>query len=114
MSRSYKKHPFLKDNQNCCHEDKKIVSRRLRRGIPVESEESEILANSPSAFKKINKDTWDIHDYVSFETEEDARKYYRKEIEDNSFPAWTEKFLKQYPTEDDFIQKYWAKYFKRK
>lgn len=114
MSRSYKHNPYIKDNHKSSHKNKQIASRRLRRGIPVESEETEVLINSPSAFKKINNDTWDIHDYVDFTSEEEARAYYRRIASSKNDAQYIKNFLNDYPTEDDYIEQHWAKYFKRK
>lgn len=97
MSRSYRHTPITKDNRRGVRNNKRIVAQRLR-AIPVESEESEILIASRSSYKKINHDTWDIHDYISRWTREDAiREYHEAEANNET------RILNLYPTLEDFL-----------
>lgn len=73
MSRSYRKHPFVTDSGRCRKWAKRQAASRIRN-IPVESEESEVLVQSPSAFRKINHDSWDICDYRYIWTKNDVIK----------------------------------------
>lgn len=117
MSRSYKKEPISKDNQRGgARWGKRQAASRIRN-IDPESEEAEVLAGKSNRYKYINQDTYDIHDYISRWTEQDAREYWRNIAngihERCRFPHYTEDFLKKYPTEDDYIQKVWAKQIRK-
>ena len=112
MSRSYKKNPFCKD-RGIGKNAKQICAQRLRR-IPVDSEESAILISAPSNFKKINRDTWDIHDYISRWDMDQAIADYYETLNETRFPSYTAYFIEKYPTLEDYLIKNWAKYYKRK
>lgn len=114
MSRSWKRNPYCKD-RGIGKDAKQIAAARLRC-IPIDSEESEILVTAPANYKKINHDTWDIHDYISrWDRKQAIADYYESMNEE----AWNsqkryEKFIKDYPTVEDYLTKNWAKYYKRK
>lgn len=96
MSRSYKKHPFTTDGSpRTTKEKKKFANKKIRhtKDIP-----------NGSAFKKISE-SWDIHDYISRWTWEEAKSFWESEED--------EYLKKQYPTLKDFYR-YWLKYFRRK
>ena len=112
MSRSWKKHPFCKD-KGIGKDAKHIAAARLRC-IPVDSEKSEALASAPANYRKINRDTWDIHDYVSRWNKDQAIVDYYEIINNDAYPAYKENFINQYPTVEDYLIKNWAKYYKRK
>lgn len=118
MSRSYKKEPVSKDNQHGGAKWGKRMAASRIRNIDPESEEAEVLAGKSNRYKKINQDTYDIHDYVSRWTEDEARVYWNSIVngihEKCKYPSFVEKFLQKYPTEDDYINKVWAKDCKRK
>ena len=109
MSRSWKRNPYCKD-RGIGKDAKQIAAARLRC-IPIDSEESEVLVSAPANYKKINHDTWDIHDYTSRWTLENAIKDYYESIKNS---RWKERFLSQYPTVEDYLTRNWAKYYKRK
>lgn len=107
MSKSYRHTPVVKDNSKGASNDKRIAAQRLR-AIPVDSEESQILASSPSSYKKINGDSWDIHDYVLRWTREEAINEY-KEAELRQYKS----FLSSFPTLENYLN-YWEHCMYRK
>ncbi len=110
MSRSYKKHPFATDGSpKETKKNKRIAASRIRN-IDPESKESEVLAGKSSRYKKINKDTYDIHDYISRWTEEEARQAFENESDPESPHSWHS----CYGTIENFLNKVWAKDCKRK
>lgn len=117
MSRSYKKNPVHKDNQRGGAKlGKRMAAHRIRN---MSLEEAEILSGKSNRHTKVSGDTYDIHDYISRWTEEEARMFWRemKSGTNHHRPwqqAYRDKFMKDYPTEDRFINKYWAKINKRK
>lgn len=96
MSRSYKKTPITK---GCGYGrfGKKYANRILRR-------------RSNETFKrslyKRNFNSWDINDYISYFSLEDAKEYYNKHKDED----W---FNKRFKTLDDYINN-WNKHFRRK
>ena len=108
MSRSWKRKPFCKDK--CSRWDKRNAASRVRN-IPIDSEDSAVLIAAPANYKKINHDTWELHDYSFRWTLEDAIEDY---YESATIGRWKERFLSQYPTLEDYLRKCWAKYYKRK
>lgn len=119
MSRSYKHYPYSTDGSpKSTKESKRIAAGRIRN-IDPESKEADVLTGKSARYKKINNDTYDIHDYKFFYTEEEAREYYRQrqaeEINEFDYLSHArKKFFEKYPTEDIYIEKSWAKDFKRK
>ena len=96
MSRSYKKHPFCTDgHRKSTQKSKKNANKTVRhykKGLP-----------NGTAYKKLFC-SYDIHDYISRWSWEEARLSYLK---NNSY--WQDDFL----TLEDFYQ-FWKKYYKRK
>ena len=117
MSRSYKSTPVASDNGRHTKQEKRRAASRIRN-IDPESIESDILAGKSNRYKKIINDTYDIHDYINHMSEAEARKFYQEKLIEIINSEWKEKarqnFLNKYPTEDDFINKRWAKDYKRK
>lgn len=117
MSRSYKSTPIASDNGKHSKEEKRRAASRIRN-IEPESDKADSLVRKSNRYKYINKDTYNIHDYISRFSEAEAREYYQRRLKEISNTKWKkrskENFLKKYPTEDDFIQKRWAKDYKRK
>ena len=96
MSRSYKKTPITK---GCGYGrfGKKYANRILRRN-------NEIFKRS---LYKRNFNSWDINDYVSRWTKEEAIEHYNK----NKDEPW---FSERYSSLDDFLNKIWYRYYRRK
>ena len=106
MSRSYKKHPVVKDSTDTKFAKRNSASRS--RNLIVESKDGEVLMSSPSAYKKIFRDQYDIHDYVDYWSKEEAIAwYYKAKAED--YPS-----VKKYKAVDDFFSRYWEYHFIRK
>lgn len=115
MSRSYKKTPISKDNTRSVKWWKRYAASKVRN-IDIDSAKGDALvSNARSIYKKINEDTYDVHDYICYWSEEDATAYYESVVRGNigRTSSWRERFLKQYPTLENYLQ-YWAKLMKRK
>ena len=117
MSRSYKSTPIASDNGKHTRDEKRRAASRIRN-IDPESEKADSLAGKSNRYKYINNDTYNIHDFISRFTEAEARAYYQRRLKEIPNTEWKKKskenFLKKYPTEENFIQKRWAKDYKRK
>lgn len=115
MSRSYKKNPYVRDNQRGgAKKAKKEAASRIRN-IPID-EDNDVLAGKSSRFKKVNKDSYDIHDYSWFWSEEDARETYRKlqeKAKNGLLNVAETAILKKYPTEKEYLSLFWAKHFRK-
>ncbi len=96
MSRSYKKHPYVTDGTAGS------TKRRKRRANKV-VRNNENLPNG-SAYKKAYE-TWDIHDYISRWTWEEAKEAWERG--DNEY------LKKHYPTLKEYYR-YWLKCSKLK
>ena len=96
MSRSYKKVPITKD-RGCGKDMKKFANKKVRR--------TNELING-GTYKKVF-DQWEIHDYVSRWTKEEAIEHYNK----NKDKAW---FSERYSSLDNFLNKVWYRYYRRK
>lgn len=97
MSRSYKRHPISKDGGSRKKELKRFANKAVRNYEDMPS-------RSKKAYRKVSC-SWNIADYVSRYTLEEAIEYYYK---NNS--KW---FRKAYPTLEDYIQE-WKKWYLRK
>lgn len=95
MSRSYKKNPIYTDGRTPTpKKNKRIANKRVRKSLN--------LPNG-NAYKKVFE-TYDIHDYISRWTWENAKFEYSHP--DRHGFAWQEK----YSTLKDFYR-YWQKYY---
>ena len=107
MSRSYKKNPFYKDQ--CSRKfGKKLANRRVRAYLKD--------FNNVIKYKSYRKvyDSWDINDYISYETKRDViRRYksYLKEYENNIYIYGHPPFEK--PNLNEMLRN-WEKYHRRK
>ena len=109
MSRSYKKNPVAKDNQRGGAQYAKRRSAHRSRNLPIESEDGETLMSSRSAFKKIFRDQYDIHDYVYRWSKEEAIAEYEAAQKAPEEYRW----MQRYPTLESFLN-YWEKCVRRK
>ena len=98
MSRSYKKNPVYSDGRTPTPKKiKRIANKKVRH--------TKNLADG-KAYKKVFE-SWDIHDYISRWTWEDAKfKYFHPNLHGIN---WQE----DYPTLKDFY-KYWIKFHRNK
>lgn len=106
MSKSYRKNPISKDGGTSSKKKKKIMHKTVRRKLNRDISDDS-LANIPS--KKMYE-TWDINDYISRYTREDAIAYYNKTEKDEWQKEW---FYKKYPTLEDWLNE-WEKNYIRK
>ncbi len=110
MSRSYKHHPYSTDGSpRETKKSKRIAAGRIRN-IDPESENADALSGKSSRFKKINHDTYDIHDFRSRWTKEEATEAFENEKNPESPYSWHS----QYGTLENFLNRVWAKYNRRK
>ena len=72
MSRSYKKHPIVKD-----HTSGKWGKQQGNKAVRRDKE----FSSSGKDYKKIYN-SWDIHDYISYYTKEEAIKQWEAEESD--------------------------------
>lgn len=115
MSRSYKKNLYVRDNQRGGAKKAKREAASRIRNIPID-EDNDVLAGKSSRFKKVNKDSYDIHDYSWLWTEEDARETYRllqEKAKDGLLNVAETAILKKYPTEKKYLSLFWAKHFRK-
>ena len=98
MSRSYKKNTFCSDYSPLNKWGKRIANKSVRR-------HKDYLANGNS-YRKVY-DSWNIHDWKIYESENYARKWFH--LNKHNF-----KKHKADLTEQQYIDRYWKKYFKRK
>lgn len=108
MSRSRKKNPISKDNQGKqLKKDKRRHSRMIRNFEDLPSKQR-------SAHKRVLRDAWDIHDYVCRWTKEEAIEWYHKLEYKAQMGNWFAKNqLEEYPTLEDFLNKYWARMIRK-
>lgn len=101
MSRSYKKNPCAKDNGDK-KAMKQIANRTVRRRVKMDEDMPARLQH-----KKMTE-SWDITDYKSRMTREEAIQWYNDDSKHKS-----EKFKKRFPTLEKWL-KYWDKCYRRK
>lgn len=110
MSRSYKKSPWSTDGSpRETKKNKRIAASRIRNLDP-ESLDMEVLSGKSARFKKINGDTYDIHDYKSRWTKEEAIAAFENE-KDPTDPRSRHSI---YGTLENYLNEVWAKSCKRK
>lgn len=93
MSRSFKKHPYATDGRDGRKIQKRWANRAVRKGKNIPN---------GNAYKKTFC-SWEIHDYISRWTWEEAKKYYEEKVKEND-----SYILKHYPTLKDFYR-FWRK-----
>lgn len=110
MSRSYKKHPYSTDGSpKETKKSKRIAAGRIRN-INLDSDDADALSGKSARFKKINHDTFDIHDFRSRWTREEAIEAFENEKDPDKPWSWHSR----YGTLENFLNRVWAKYNRRK
>ena len=110
MSRSYKKHPYATDGSPRETKKNKRIAASKIRNINPESDESEILSGKSARFKKINHDTYDIHDFKNRWTKKEAIDAFVNEL--NPEEPWSRH--SRYGTLENFLNQVWEKDNRRK
>lgn len=106
MSRSYKKNPVGKDSGDK-KSMKQIANRRVRRRLKNDEDMPARLQH-----KKMTE-SWDITDYKSRMTREEAVQWYNEQLEWQKNKDSLTYFLRRYPTLEAWL-KYWEKCYRRK
>ena len=95
MSRSYKKNPICSDRPNGAKYWKRLANKKVRK--------QNIHFSKGKKYKKVFN-SWEIHDYISRWSKYQALK-----------DLYRYKYLKEdYESEEEFLNKFWKKYYKRK
>ena len=95
MSRSYKKNPIYTDRPHGAKYWKRLANKKVRR------KNYHFLKGKE--YKKLYP-SWEIHDYISRWSKEQALKDFRRYIY----------LQKYYKNENEFLNKHWKKYQYRK
>lgn len=102
MSKSYRKNPIVKDNGKSKKEMKSLANRKVRRKL----NDPDFNIADGKAYKK-EFESWDIADFISRWTKEDAIKEYESKSKKY---RW---FKEEWPTLEDYLN-YWEKTMHRK
>ena len=105
MSRSYKKTPIIKDNGRSKKVQKRFANRRVRNYIKH---------NDIGKGKQYRKlfDSWEIADYVSRWTKEDAIRDYNSVMK--GAPSYAKDYyLENFPTLESFLE-FWERSMRKK
>ena len=102
MGKSYRKNPIVKDNGKSKKEMKSLANRKVRRKL----NDPDFNIADGKAYKK-EFESWDIADFISRWTKEDAIKEYESKSKKY---RW---FKEEWPTLDDYLN-YWEKTMHRK
>lgn len=103
MSRSYKKHPVSTDGRRGRVKEKRRANKIFRK---YENEND--IKQARAQYKKVSC-SWDIHDYISRMSYNEAISWYTERISDE----YSEYFKKSFPTLKSWLN-YWEKCYKRK
>lgn len=95
MSRSYKKNPICTDRPHGAKYWKRLANKKVRK--------ENIHFLKGKKYKRIYN-SWEIHDYISRWTKEEALKDFKRYMY----------LQKYYKNEDEFLNKHWKKYQYRK
>lgn len=110
MSRSYKKFPLFRDNLwgKSLKEGKRYNNRKIRRKL----KDINIDVGNGSDYKRFGLDSWDLWEYKSYETKQDAiDKWEQDQIEiANGVSSWKSRYN---ITLEEAI-KYWNLSYRRK
>lgn len=110
MSRSYKKHPVSKDGNKSSKKAKQIANKRIRRNYKNE------LPIKGKGFRKFYN-SWEINDYIAYWSKEEAIKDWNDEVgraASYGIPLEEYGWHSIYGSLEEFLDKCWAKYQKRK
>lgn len=118
MSRSYKKTPICKDGNRKKSCDKAWANRRFRR-VSIDNETFNDLYSGKSNRHKQFNESWEIADYTSRWTLEDAvRAWYDEEkpnYNDWYFRTYGEGYYHyRYKTLENYLNKCWRKWYRAK
>ena len=102
MGKSYRKNPIVKDNGKSKKEMKSLANRKVRRKL----NDPDFNIADGKAYKK-EFESWDIADFISRWTKEDAIKEYESKSKKY---RW---FKEEWPTLEDYLN-YWEKTMHRK
>lgn len=102
MGKSYRKNPIVKDNGKSKKEMKSLANRKVRRKL----NDPDFNIADGKAYKK-EFESWDIADFISRWTKEDAIKEYENKSKKY---RW---FKEEWPTLEDYLN-YWEKTMHRK
>jgi hypothetical protein len=105
MSRSYRKHPINTDGRDGRVTQKRWANKKVRRY-------KNKIANG-KAYKHIFE-SWEIHDYISRWSWEQAKEEYEHSAYINSKGEFNYIYQDDYPTLKDFYNKCWSKVYRRK
>ena len=110
MSRSYKKFPLFRDNlwgRNSMKKGKKYANRKIRRKL----KNPDFDISNGRYYKFLGIDTWDLYEYVSYKTEQDAIDEWESEqkMRANGIYSWL-----YYENTLEEELKEWKKYYKSK
>jgi len=103
MSRSYKRNPVYTDRTHGAKYWKRVSNKKVRK--------SNNVFLKGNKYKKIYN-SWNIHDYISRWSKEQALDYYYNSIIFRN-GKWIYIYDK-YKSEKEFLDKYWKKYQFRK
>jgi len=109
MGKSIKKNPIIKDGGDSKKEAKKLANHTVRQKLKSLDDENTIA--SGNAYKKVYN-SWNITDFKSRWTEQDAIDYYNNQVTRSGGPM-RDLFLKKYPTLEKWLN-HWKKTMLRK
>lgn len=101
MSRSYKKHTW------CTDYSRKTTAWQKRQANKAARRYNHELPKGNHYQKIYNP--WFIYDYKSYETESDAKRWWKEMQRNEHLKRWVSKY-----SEQEYIDKVWKKYHKRK
>ena len=114
MSRSYKKHPICKHPRHGSNKEARVrANRRYRRVLNRSIEAEETAPRAKNDYQKFN-DSWDIIDYISYESIDEAKARYASYCEKAKTLKWSWYEKMAALSEEEFLKEYWYPYFYRR
>ena len=111
MSRSYRKFPLFRDNLwgKSLKKGKQYSNRKIRRQL---NRDIYLDVGNGKHYKSYGLDSWDLWEYKSYQTKEDAIDEWEKEQQEieNGIKTWKSKYNQ---TKEDAIRDWYISY-KRK